>query len=184
MRINEIIPFALNQVQRAQAYLENVITRLFQQIFSNNQPNVTPERLENVVAQIEADPAVQQIAGEVLVENASSESSTQSLVSQESIDNLKSTWKKLIVNGETKSPKACEEVCEKAVNIFGKKRQDENDRFKDLFSLLDEFNFDQAQKKRIYVAITGANEDSPQIAKLVQSATPFKDFAEVYTLLC
>lgn len=176
MRINEIIPFALNQVQRSYTFVEHAITSLFERIFGTNQPNAAPVRLENDITPIEADPAVQQIAEKVLAENKPSESSMQA-----SIDNLKSIWNERIANKETKSLEACETVCKEAVNIFGK-RQDEDNRFKSLFPLLDEFEFDQVQKRRIYAAITGTSEDSPQVSKLFRSATPFKDFAEVYTL--
>lgn len=180
MRINEIIPFTLNQFRGAYTYIENVISQLFQRIFSH-QSNSVPERLESAVTQIKEDPAVQQIADGVFG-NVVSKNSTQSLISQERIDNLKSAWTKQIANEKTKSLEVCEQVCKEAVDIFGEKEQGVDHRFSNLFGLLDEFNFDRPQRKRIYVAITGAKEDSPQVAKLLDATTPFKDFADIYTL--
>lgn len=76
MRINDFIPFTFKQIQRAYTYLEDLITRLFQQIFSRNQPISTSERLENVVTQIEGDSDVQRVAENALLQDESSEIST------------------------------------------------------------------------------------------------------------
>lgn len=97
------------------------------------------------------------------------------------IETFVSQWSQWLQGNAKPNLEVTDKVSKQAIEILQNQPKDNAD-LKPLIATLNQFEFSDEQRTKIYAALSGTDSNSPQVKKLLQANLPFADFVDTYTL--